>query len=100
MAEMRKLAREEVENLTQRPKVSGERTRIREQYQTFLADIDEGEGGEVTLTDGDNRTTIKNRLKAAAKNSGKNLVFIRSSKDVVRFRIEGNQTEETGIPQD
>jgi hypothetical protein len=93
MPEMRKLEREEVENLTRRARAGGERTRIREQYRSFVADIAEGEGGELTLVEGDNRTTIKNRLKAAAKALGKEIAFIRSGEDVVRFRVIGAEDE-------
>jgi hypothetical protein len=99
MPEFRKIEREEVENLTHRPKATGERTRIREQYQSFLADIGEGEGGEVTLADGDNRSTIKNRLKAAAKALGKEIAFIRTSQDVVRFRVGSDRAEDADPSQ-
>jgi hypothetical protein len=76
MPEFRKIEREEVDDLTRRPKATGERTRVREQYRNFLADIAEGEGGEITLAEGDNRTTVKNRLKVAAKTLGKEITFL------------------------
>jgi predicted DNA-binding antitoxin AbrB/MazE fold protein len=93
MPDFRKLEREEVQDLTRSRKAGGERARIREQYQNFLVDLAEGEGGEVKLTNGDNRATIKNRLKAAAEALEKDITFIRSGKDVVLFRIGSGQDE-------
>ncbi|HBY92364.1 MAG: hypothetical protein M5U01_08370 [Ardenticatenaceae bacterium] len=87
MPEFQKLSREEIEALTPGKKPS-QRARIREEYQNFLRDIHPGEGGEVQVAEGENRTTIRNRLKAAAKALDKKISFLRTRGDILRFRVE------------
>ncbi len=72
----------------------GLRAKIREEYRNFIESIDSGEGGEARLTEGEKKITIKNRLKRGAEDAGKTITFIRSGPDVVRFRVEGEATDE------
>jgi hypothetical protein len=87
MPDFQKLSREEIEALTPGKRPS-QRARIREEYQSFLRDIEPGEGGEVRIAEGENRTTIRNRLKSAAKALDKKITFLRTRGDILRFRIE------------
>lgn len=100
MPEFHKLSREEVEQVVTKKKPS-ERALIREQYNRFLADIEEGEGGELLLVEGDNRTTVRNRIKSAAETLGKNITFLRTRDNALRFRVlgprpQGNQASGAG----
>lgn len=96
MPEFLKLSPEQLDRIASGKKKPGVRQQIREEYQGFLREIEPGEGGQLLLSEGDNRLTIRNRLKAAAKELGKRLVFIRSGDNVIRFRIEdGTQAQES-----
>lgn len=87
MPEFHRLSREEVEGLASGRKPPSQRALIREQYQRFLEDIQPGEGGEVILGEDDNRTTIRNRIKSAADELGKNITFMRTRDSALRFRV-------------
>lgn len=57
------------------------------EYREFLATVPAGQGGEIVLEEGDNKTTIKNRLTAAAKEMKIRLEFARTKDDMIRFRV-------------
>ena len=57
------------------------------EYRDYLADLSSGEGGEITLEEGEKKATIKNRLRHAARLEDKNLRYLRASADRVRFQI-------------
>ncbi len=65
-----------------------QRTHIRQQYQQFLEGIAPGEGAEIILGADDNLTTVRNRLKSAALELGKNITFARTRGKVLRFHIK------------
>lgn len=83
MPSYRKLTQEDLAAMTMPP--SGERARIREEYRGYLSDLALGEGGELTLDEGEKKVTIKNRLKRAAKDLGVGIEFRRSGEDIVRY---------------
>ncbi len=85
MPNFRKLDPEEVK--AQVDKGKGLRKLTEEQYDTILADYDIGEYGEGTLDEGENRLTVRNRLRAAATRRGIGIDFRRTSGDLVRFKI-------------
>lgn len=85
MPKVRKLEPEEV--LTIENKGKGLRKLTEEQYDAILADYEVGEYGEATLDEGENRLTVRNRMKAAATRRGIGIEFRRTSGDLVRFKI-------------
>ena len=86
MPVVRKLTPEETHILERRTK--GARRLVEEQYDALLAGFEIGEYGEVTPGPGENRTTVRNRLRAAAIRRELALVFLRTRGDAIRFRIE------------
>jgi hypothetical protein len=58
-----------------------------EQYDAFLADYGLGDYGEAELDEGENRLTVRNRFKAAAARRGLDLIFPRTTGNLLRFRI-------------
>ena len=85
MPNFRKLDPEEVK--AQQDKGKAQRKIVEEQYDSILAGYDVGEYGEGTLDDGENRLTVRNRMKAAATRRGVAIEFRRTSGDIVRFKI-------------
>jgi hypothetical protein len=85
MPNFRKLEPEEVQSLQNKGK--GTRKLTEEQYDAFLADYEVGEFGEATLDEGENRLTVRNRMKAAATRRGIGINFRRTSGDLIRFEI-------------
>ncbi len=66
--------------------VSGERAKIREEYEGYLKDLEVGEGGELSFDD-EKKVTVKNRLKRAATELGMTVEFKRSGSNAVRFSV-------------
>ncbi len=94
--QMKRLSAEELEQLLERRKPSPralERRRAYEEIRNFLASIAPGEGGEIIPKEGENRLTIKNRLKKAAKELGVELEFFRTRKRIV-FRVKPKEEEQ------
>jgi hypothetical protein len=91
---MRKLAPEEVKALENKGK--GQRKLIEEQYDAILGEYASGDYGEAYLEPGENRLTVRNRLRAAAKRRGFDTKFRRTSTDLIRFQVveQGNGTPE------
>src|SRR5215212_11792443 len=85
MPQVRKLAPEEVKAYQDKGK--GLRKLTEEQYDAMLADFEVGEYGEGTLEEGENRLTVRNRMKAAATRRGVGIEFRRTSGDLIRFQI-------------
>jgi len=85
MPQMRKLAAEEVKALENKGK--GQRKLIEEQYDAILSDYANGDYGEAYLEPGENRLTVRNRLRAAAKRRGLDTKFRRTSTDFIRFQV-------------
>jgi hypothetical protein len=68
-------------------KAAGERARVRAEYKGYLTQLAAGEGGELTLGEGDLKITVRNRLNRAADELGVKLEYKRSRSAVIRFRI-------------
>jgi hypothetical protein len=83
--QLRKLAPEEVQALQNKGK--GQRKLVEEQYDAFLGDYEIGEYGEAVLDEGENRLTVRNRLKAAATRRTVGLDFRRTTGDFLRFQV-------------
>lgn len=88
MPQMRKLAPDEVKALENKGK--GQRKLIEEQYDAILSEYVNGDYGEAYLEPGENRLTVRNRLRAAAKRRGFDTKFRRTSTDLVRFQVVEN----------
>lgn len=88
MPVVRKLAQDEVETIENKGK--GQRKLTEEQYDRYLAEYDVGDWGEAILDDNENRLTVRNRFKAAAKRRGVGLEFRRTSDQLLRFHVVGN----------
>src|SRR6266540_6121792 len=82
MPQMRKLALEEVQAMEK-----SQRKLVEEQYDAILSDYAVGDYGEATLEPGENRLTVRNRLRAAAKRRNLGMEFKRTSLDFIRFHI-------------
>lgn len=85
MPTVRKLAPAEVQVIESKGK--GLRKLTEEQYDQFLADYDVGDYGEAVLDPSEKRLTVRNRFKAAASRRGLELYFMRTTGDVMRFRV-------------
>jgi hypothetical protein len=91
MAQLRKLAPEEVRAIEDKGK--GPRKLTEEQYDQFLADFSVGDYGEVTPDTTENRLTVRNRLKAAARRRELSLTFMRTRGFEMRFKVEQGSAE-------
>jgi hypothetical protein len=85
MPKFRKLAPEEAQAIENKGK--GLRKIIEEQYDAILAEYSVGEYGEASLDPQENRLTVRNRMKAAARRRNVGLDFRRTKEDVLRFQI-------------
>ncbi len=85
MPNVRKLSHEEVRTLENKGK--GQRKLIEEQYDAILDEYAPGEYGEATLDQSENRLTVRNRLKAAARRRGLSIDFRRTKEDLLRFQV-------------
>jgi hypothetical protein len=85
MPQVRKLEPEEIQEIQNKGK--GTRKLVEEQYDAILSDYEVGEYGEAVLDEGDNRLTVRNRMKAAATRRGISIEFRRTSMDIIRFKI-------------
>jgi hypothetical protein len=94
MPTVRKLEPDEVRAIESRGK--GTRKLIEEQYDEFLRDYLPGDYGEVDLEEGDNRLTVRNRLKAAAGRRNMGLEFRRTRGPLLRFRVLSGAEAQAG----
>jgi hypothetical protein len=85
MPQVRKLDPEEIKAYQDKGK--GTRKITEELYDSILADYEVGEYGEATLDEGENRLTVRNRMKAAATRRGIGLNFRRTTGDLIRFEV-------------
>ena len=99
MPQVRKLTPEEVYALENKAK--GQRKMTEELYDTILADYATGDYGEADLEQTDNRLTVRNRLRAAAKRRGVDITFHRTNPGILRFQVvegsSGNDKESIAI---
>jgi hypothetical protein len=92
MPTVRKLTQQEVQTLENKGK--GQRRIVEEQYDAFLADYGPGDYGEAELEPEENRLTVRNRFKAAAARRGLDLIFPRTTGNLLRFRIASGAAAE------
>lgn len=85
MPNVRKLSQEEVRALENKGK--GQRKLVEEEYDTILGEYSENDYGEALLEPGENRLTVRNRLKAAARRRGLAIDFRRTKDDLLRFQV-------------
>lgn len=85
MPQVRKLTPEEVYALDNKAK--GQRKMTEDLYDTILADYMPGDYGEADLEATDNRLTVRNRLRAAAKRRGVAIHFHRTNGSILRFQV-------------
>ena len=97
MPSVRKLSADEVWALENKGK--GQRKLIEEQYDAILSDYAEGEYGEAVLEPGENRLTVRNRLKAAARRRNLAIDFRRTKEDLLRFQVVPPSTPEPAAPE-
>ena len=85
MPNFRKLEPEEVQEIENKGK--GLRKLIEEEYDAILAEYLIGDYGEASLEIEENRLTVRNRMKAAAKRRDLAINFRRTKEDILRFQI-------------
>ena len=85
MPTVRKLAPEEVQTIENKGK--GLRKITEEQYDRFLASYAVGDYAEAIIDEDEKRLTVRNRFKAAASRRGIGLQFLRTTGDVMRFKV-------------
>src|SRR3954454_10077307 len=85
MPAFRKLDPSEVQTIEN--KGIGLRKQTEALYDSILADYEVGDYGEALLDEGENRLTVRNRLKAAAGRKSVGINFRRTSGDFIRFQI-------------
>ena len=81
MPSFEKLTQDDVSDILdakRRGRGKSQRERTLEKYMEQLEPLSVGEGIAVNLEEGDNRQTVKNRLKRAASRLGYEIEFIRS----------------------
>src|SRR5690349_163527 len=83
---VRKLNPEEVATIEH--KKTGVRRATEEQYDAYIGDYAPGEYGEALLDENENKMTVRNRLKAAAKRHGYALFFRRTKDQRIQFRVD------------
>jgi hypothetical protein len=87
MPQVRKLTEAEVKALNNKGK--GQRKIVEEEYDAILSQYEAGDYGEALLEPGENRLTVRNRLKAAAKRRDLAVDFRRTKDDLLRFQVVG-----------
>src|SRR5688500_13229976 len=97
MPQVRKLAPEEVQALQDKGK--GTRKLTEEIYDAILADYDVGDYGEAILDEGENRLTVRNRMKAAATRRGVGVGFRRTNGNLLRFQIIANGSGDGAVAE-
>jgi hypothetical protein len=85
MPNFRKLEPEEVQEIENKGK--GLRKLIEEEYDAILAEYEIGDYGEASLDIDENRLTVRNRMKAAARRRNLAIDFRRTKEDILRFQI-------------
>jgi hypothetical protein len=100
MPSFRKLEPAEIQTIENKGK--GTRKLTEELYDSILAGYEVGDYGEGVLDSGENRLTVRNRMKAAASRRGVGIDFRRTTGDLIRFKIteatKGNGTIAAAAP--
>jgi hypothetical protein len=89
MPTLRVSTAEEVQAATAPKQKNGpDRKAIEAVYDQLIADINAGGFATVTLEEGENKATTRNRLKAATQKRGLSIVFRRTRDETVVFHLE------------
>lgn len=64
---------------------------VNAEYDGYLAAFEPGTWGEAELVDGEDKATVRRRLKAAGKRRGWNIKFHRTRDNTVMFKIVGTE---------
>jgi hypothetical protein len=83
MPTFRRLSSEEVAALRTRRRGSVDLS----EYTDFVRDLEVGEGGELVLTDSEQKRTVKRRLTRAARQMNKDVRYRRSEGNLIRFEV-------------
>ena len=83
MPQFRRLNADEVAAMRARRRGSVDLT----EYSEFLRALDIGEGGEVVLSEAEQKRTVKRRLTRAARQLNKDVRYRRSEGNVIRFEV-------------
>ena len=83
MPTFRRLSADEVAALHARRRGSVDLT----EYADFMRVLGVGEGGEVVLTEFEQKRTVKRRLTRAARTLNKDVHYRRSEGNVIRFEV-------------
>ena len=86
MPTFRRLNAEEVAAMRARRRGSVDLT----EYSDFVRGLQVGEGGEVVLSDSEQKRTVKRRLTRAARQMSKDVRYRRSEGNVIRFEVRGS----------
>lgn len=97
MPTVRKLSPDEVRTIEKR--IKGQRKLVEEEYDALLRDYGEGDYGEAELGAGENRITVRNRLKSAALRRDLSLDFKRTKGNVLRFHVVSSNGTAAKAPQ-
>jgi|GEM_PF-1939582 hypothetical protein len=92
MPTIRKMTQEEVEDFKGH-KLS-QRQRTAREYDAMIEGFTTGDWGEVTLSEEDNRLTVRSRLQAAAERRGFALAFQRTQGSILRFEVIPPESKE------
>lgn len=83
MPTFRRLSSEEVAELRTRRRGSVDLS----EYSDFMQDLAVGEGGELVLSDAEQKRTVKRRLTRAARQMNKDVHYRRSEGNLIRFEV-------------
>lgn len=95
MPNVRKLNDEEIQQINKRFK--SQRRIVEEEYDLVIGEYTPGEYGVAHLDRGENRVTIRNRLRAAAGRRGLGVEFQRTNNNSLRFKIVGPSSNGTSL---
>ena len=88
MPQLRKWTLEEVTALTAEKQSNGAgRKEIEASYDALIADMSAGEFATVSLEDGENKPTTRNRLKGAAERRNLTIAFRRTKDNTIVFTL-------------
>ena len=73
---------------------STSRKAIEAVYDQLIADLSAGDFATLTLDDGENKPTTRNRLKSAAQRRGMEIVFRRTRDNPIIFHLEQESSED------
>jgi len=89
MPKLKALSKDEFKTVKAKkaPKKMSQREKTHRRYCRYLEKFDKGAYVEVTLKAGENKQTVKNRLKRAADDLGLKLAFKRT-RGKIRFQVK------------